>query len=414
MARIAMPRLSDSMEEGTVVNWLVGDGEQVARGQEFVEIETDKAQMPFEAEEDGVLRQLVPAGTTLAVGAAMAVIGDDEELAGGTEATSEPVEAPAESLTEAEGLPAGGPTVLAERGRVAASPVARRLADELGVELANVAGSGPGGRVVKDDVLRAAESASDGAPASDAPAAADPPSPASAPAADGGAKGAPTRVALSRLQQTVARRMAESRATIPDFSVSVDVDMEAALALRAALAERDVKVTVNDLLIRASAVALTRHPRVNGSYRDGHVETYARVNIGVAVASQEALVVPTVFDADRRRLTEIAAEVRRLAGAVRDGSITPPELAGGTFTISNLGMYGVAEFAGIVNPPQAAILCAGAAEPRAVPLPDGRCATRRVMRLTLVSDHRILYGADAAAFLAELRALLETPVAALA
>ncbi|ADB50371.1 dihydrolipoamide acetyltransferase family protein [Conexibacter woesei] len=379
MARIEMPRLSDSMEEGTVVSWLVADGEQVTGGQEFVEIETDKAQMPFEAEQDGVLRQLVPAGTTLPVGAPLATIGE-----GG--APEEPVASAASS----------------DDGRPAASPVARRIARELGVELAAVTGSGPGGRIVKEDVVRAA--------AAGAPAAAHPAAPSDAPAAVAaaapdaavvGAKGAVTRTPLSRVQQTVARRMAESRATVPDFSVSVDVDMEQALALRGALAERDVRFTVNDLLIRATAVALTRHPRVNGSYRDGQIETYARVNVGVAVAADDALVVPTVFDADRRTLTEIAAEVRRLAGAVRDGTITPPELAGGTFTISNLGMYGVAEFAGIVNQPQAAILCAGA-------------IAARTMRLTLVSDHRILYGADAASFLAELRGLLETPATALA
>lgn len=393
MARIEMPRLSDSMEEGTVVSWLVADGDQVSRGEEFVEIETDKAQMPFEAEQEGVLRHLVPAGTTLAVGAPLATIGEDEEA--GSEAA-----APA----RAEGRPP------------AASPVARRTARELGVDLAAVEGSGPGGRIVKEDVVRAAGTDADAEPDADAHAQSAPSAPPPLPptTAAVGAKGAVTRTPLSRTQQTVARRMAESRATVPDFSVSVDVDMEEALALRAALAARDVKVTVNDLLVRASAVALTRHPRVNGSYRDGQIETYERVNVGVAVAAHDALVVPTVFDADRRTLTEIAGEVRRLAGAVRDGTITPPDLAGGTFTISNLGMYGVAAFAGIVNQPQAAILCAGAIAPTTVAAGDGTCATRRTMRLTLVSDHRILYGADAAAFLAELRGLLETPAAALA
>lgn len=232
------------------------------------------------------------------------------------------------------------------------------------------------------------------------------------------AKGETTTVELSRTQRTIARRMAESKATIPDFTLTADIDMERCVALRAELkrlSHADAP-TYNDMIVKACALALRDHPRANGSYRDGRFELHARVNVGVAVAAGaenqtgDALVVPTVFDADTKALGEIARETRALAERVRDGSVTPPELSGGTFTVSNLGMYGITSFTAIVNPPQAAILAVGAVAPRAI-VRKKKLVARQTMSVTLACDHRILYGADAALFLARIRELLEEPAA---
>jgi pyruvate dehydrogenase E2 component (dihydrolipoamide acetyltransferase) len=243
-----------------------------------------------------------------------------------------------------------------------------------------------------------------------------PPTPASAEAGAPpveSAKGTVEIEELTRVQQVVARRMSESRATVPDFSVEVDVDADALVALRRRLKDElgpdDPVPSVNDFVVKACARALRAHPRVNGAYRDGHVERYGRVNVGVAVAADGALLVPVVDDADIKSVGAIAADTRRLAQAARAGKLTPAELAGGTFTVSNLGMFGVTRFTAVVNSPQAAILAVGALEPRAV-VRDGELRVGQVMTLTLCSDHRILFGADAAAFLADIRAGLEEPL----
>jgi pyruvate dehydrogenase E2 component (dihydrolipoamide acetyltransferase) len=214
------------------------------------------------------------------------------------------------------------------------------------------------------------------------------------------------------MQQTIARRMAESKATIPDFTLLADVDMQECVRLRAELKRisKDEAPTYNDMVVKACALALREHPRANASYRDGALALHSRINIGVAVAAQEALVVPTVFDADTKALGEIARETRALAARVRDATITPPELGGGTFTVSNLGMYGITSFTAIINPPQAAILSVGAVQQRAVAIDEG-LALRQMMTLTLVCDHRVLYGADAADLMARIRELLQAPAA---
>jgi len=231
------------------------------------------------------------------------------------------------------------------------------------------------------------------------------------PSETGTAKGDITIQELTRTQQLIARRMAESKATVPEFTLRSEIDMERCVALRTELkALGDEVPSYNDMVVRACALALREFPRANGSYRDGRFELHSRVNVGVAVAAPDALVVPTVFDADRKSLREIARETRALAGRVRDGSVTPPELSGGTFTVSNLGMYGVMDFTAVINPPQAAILAVGALAPRAV-VRDGALVARHTMGVTLACDHRILYGADAAQFLARIRALLEQPLA---
>ncbi len=237
------------------------------------------------------------------------------------------------------------------------------------------------------------------------------PIPAPARREPGTAKGEVTITELTRAQQLIARRMAESRATVPTYTLRVSIDMRACVELRAGLNASGAEIvpTYNDLVVKACASALAEHPRANGAYRDGHFERYSRVNVGIAVATQDTLVVPTVFDADRKRLGQIAQETRTLADRVRAGTITPPELAGGTFTVSNLGMFGVRSFEAVVNPPQAAILSVGALAPRAVARGDA-VVVREQMDVELSCDHRILYGAQAAEFLGHVRALLEEPL----
>jgi pyruvate dehydrogenase E2 component (dihydrolipoamide acetyltransferase) len=480
MPDVVMPRLSDSMEEGTIVRWLVEDGQEVGRGEELVEIETDKATMTYEADVEGAVRIVAGEGDTVPLGAVIATIGEGggdgasaaeggeesgdgapaaqaaEESDDGGPAAASREESTAESGDddrdgEATGAAQGaqgvadepepsaattGATAESESdsgseagsdgasgnggGRVKASPVARRLAREHGVELSGLQGSGPGGRIVKADVEAAVAAPGaangDGAAATpteaapqEAPAREEQPPPAAAPSA----KGESTEVELSRVQAVIARRMAESKATIPDFALTVTADMTAAVALREQLkalaGEEQVVPSFNDLVVRASALALREHPRANGSYQDGRFVLHERVNVGVAVAAQDALLVPVVMDADHKTLGQIARETRGLAAAVRDGSITPPQLAGATFTVSNLGMYGITRFTAIVNAPQAAILAVGRLEPRPAVV-DGQVAVRPQMDLTLTCDHRILYGADAALFLARIRDLLEQPL----
>ena len=401
-----MPRLSDSMEEGTILKWLKDDGDAVARGEPLAEIETDKATLTYESDGAGVLTIVAPAGETLPIGSVIARL----DAGNGASAATAPAEPDAGAARE---------------GRVKVSPVARRLAREHGVDLHLVTGSGPGGRIVKDDVEQAAKPPPQAAPAAPAPpvappeqpAAPAPPPPPSPPAAiaqTGTAKGDVTVQELTRVQGLIARRMAESRATIPSFELRTEIDMDACVALRAELKELagDVPApSYNDMVVKACGLALREFPRANGSYRDARFELYSRVNVGVAVAADDALVVPTVFDADRKSLREIARDTRALAERVRAGTITPPELSGGTYTVSNLGMYGVTDFTAVINPPQAAILAVGALAPRAVVGEDGALVARHTMNVTLACDHRILYGAQAAEFLARIRALLERPLA---
>jgi pyruvate dehydrogenase E2 component (dihydrolipoyllysine-residue acetyltransferase) len=412
MPAVTMPRLSDSMEEGTILKWLVGDGSAVARGDEIAEIETDKATMTYEADAAGTFRPVAAEGDALPVGAVIAYV-----LADG-ESVPDAVAAPAATAPAAQAQPADGdgaaaapaPAAAASGGgaRAKASPLARRIARELGVELASVGGTGAGGRIVRADVERAA--AAPPAPAV-APSAA---VPGPAAQAAGTGKGEATPVELTTAQKVIARRMAESKSTIPDFQVRTEADVTDLLALRAQMkAARATAPSVNDFVVKACGIALREHPRANGAYRDGAWELYERVNVGVAVAGDGTLVVPTIFDADVRPVTAIAQATRALAEKVRDGSITPPELSGGTFTVSNLGMFGVTSFTAVVNPGQAAILAVGAAVERPH-AEGGQLVVRRAMDLSLSCDHRILYGADAAQFLARVRALLETPLALLA
>jgi pyruvate dehydrogenase E2 component (dihydrolipoamide acetyltransferase) len=374
---IVMPRLSDSMEEGTIVAWLVRPGDHVDEGQPLVEVETDKASVVYEAQAAGVLIEVrVAEGESVAVGAPIAVLGE-----------------------AGENIKVGAQVAGARRPK--ASPLARRIAAERGVDLAAVAGSGPKGRVTRADVDRAA------------PALGSPPTPA--PAAVNGAKGGSTVHELSRSQQTIARRMAESRATVPDIELRAEVQAHELAALREQLREvTDPPPSLNDFIVKASALALRRFPRVNAAYRDGAVETFERVNVGVAVAAEETLLVPTIFDADAKSVVEIGTQARTLAARARDGSITPAELSGATFTVSNLGMFGIDSFSAVINSPQSAILAIGAMRRRpVVDEESGSIVARPTLQLTLACDHRVLYGADGARFLTYVRELLERPLSLL-
>src|SRR5918995_474312 len=511
---VTMPRLSDSMEEGTVLKWLVDEGAEVKRGEPLVEIETDKANMTYDADTDGVLVEIVAQeGDTLPIGEVIARIGDageaksgggdeveageeaeggdgdegatdgedgaDEASGGDDEAAEEEREpataegdgdaaegkgeddADAEGEEAAEGdreeaaegeeaavagaeggggeTQAGAGTATREKtstgngdGRVKASPVARRMARDLGVELAQLEGTGPGGRIVKADVQAAAENGGgvaataeegkaepaegDGKAKTEEKPAKDEeaekkPATKEAQRGEAGVKGDVDVEELTRLQQTVSRRMAESKATAPDFSIALTVDMTAAVELRERLKQiSDPVPSFNDMVVKAAANGLREFPRVNGAYRDGKFELYERVNIGIAVAAQDALVVPTVFDADKKSLGQIARDAREVIEKVKEKTVTPPELSGGTFTVSNLGMFGIEQFTAIINPPQAAILTVGKLAKQPAVDDKGKVVARDQMVLTLVCDHRILYGADGAQFLARVKKLLEQPL----
>jgi pyruvate dehydrogenase E2 component (dihydrolipoamide acetyltransferase) len=451
MAEIVMPRLSDSMEEGVILKWLKQVGDEVAVGDELVEVETDKANMAYESDVAGTLTEiLAQEGETLPIGSPIAVVGDAGEaptqtasdstgeaptvVEGGAaeqpSASSDgaadreepmPSENAAGSSAPASDSPAAA-SGSAPGERVKASPLARRIARDTGVDLTALKGSGPGGRIVKADVETAdSEKAGSGSPAAaEVPSSSTPPiaikgvdEEGTTAAAQETAKGRTTVQELTRLQQVVARRMSESKATAPHFYLQTEIDMSAAVDARARIkamsAEGEVVPSFNDMVVKACALALRAFPVANGAYKDGRFELYSRINIGVAVAAQDALVVPTVFDADRKGLREIAADSRSLAGKVRDGSITPPELSGGTFTVSNLGMYRVTNFSAVINAPQAAILAVGAITEKPV-VRDGAITTAHMLGVTLACDHRILYGAPAAEFLARIRSLLEEPL----
>ncbi len=411
---IIMPRLSDSMEEGTILQWLIAEGDRVEEGQALVEIETDKANVIYDATAAGVILALsVREGASVPVGAPIAVIGEaGEELPSGSSAEmigaagardAKPRVAVSGAVAPDAREAVSAPVARDVRSaRPRASPLARRIAAELDVDLTGLAGSGPQGRVIRADVESAAAPANGGQPAT-----------VGAPTGTA-AKGQPSVQELTRLQRTVARRMAESRATIPDIELRSEVDMSEVVALRERLREvSDAPPSFNDFIVKAAALALREFPRVNGAYRDGRFETYSRVNVAIAVAAEDALVVPTIFDADSKSLREIGTAARALAARVRDGSIAANELSGGTFTVSNLGMYGVDSFSAVINPPQAAILAVGSLRPRAVVDESGQVVARPTILLTLACDHRILYGADGARFLARVRELLERPLALL-
>ena len=435
MIEITMPRLSDTMEEGAISIWHKQPGDTVRIGDLLVEIETDKATMEYEAYDAGTLvRHLVPEGQLVSIGSPIALLDDGKPSAASASAAA--AGAGAGAPTETPGEPGGEPVVIPAgtkdaataaapvRGadeRLFASPLVRKLARENHLDLSQVQGTGPGGRIIRSDTddLLARPVAPD-APAAEPALAptATVAAPAAAPAgsAQSDGKRGSEPVALNNLRRIIARRLGESYRTIPHFFVTGAADAENLVQLRAELNSQLVaagrpKVSINDLLVRASALALREHPLVNASYIDdasGEMLVHRRINVGVAVASGNGLVVPVIEDADQKTVSQLGAEARSLVALANAKKLAPDQMSGGTFTISNLGMFGVEQFTAIINPPEGAILAVGGTAREAVVVGDEIVARHR-MRYTLSADHRIIDGALAAKFLQTLTRLIENP-----
>jgi pyruvate dehydrogenase E2 component (dihydrolipoamide acetyltransferase) len=437
MARVVeMPKLSPTMEEGQIASWHVKEGDNVDVDDLLAEVETDKATMEFRSFDRGtILKILAPAGSVVRLGDPVAILGKEGEEVGellgkaGATATAaaasaaEPKPAPA----AASAPPATGASVDAT-GRLRASPYVRKLARERGLDLTTVAGSGPGGRIVARDVDggAAAPAAARAVPTAAArpqpqPAAVAVPKPApSRPAAPPIAPEADAEVRpLSMMRKTIARRLTESKQTVPHFYLTIDVDAGPLARLREQLnadlasAPQPVKLSFNDLVIKAVAVAITRSPTVNAQFTPEALVFHRRVDISVAVAVDDGLVTPVVRRADQKSITAISAEVRDLAARARSKKLSPEEMSGGTFSVSNLGMFGIDAFAAVINPPEGAILAVGRV--RSEPVVEGdRVVPGQRMAMTLSCDHRVVDGAVGAAFLAELRKVIENPTQLLA
>ena len=430
MSDINMPKLSDTMEEGTIVEWKKKSGEQVKAGDVLAEVESDKATFDLEADADGTLQILVEQGVPAKIGAPIARIGEGggeaatKQAAPGkapaaeasptkepetpqavaeqpepTQRSAPPKQAPQAEKPGRQPAPQGAPQ---DGEHLKASPLARRLAEEMGVDLASIKGSGPEGRIVKEDVLAAGGSRPKAERRRPQPA------------AERQAGPDVEVVEPTRMQATIARRMAESKSTVPEFQVTVEARVDLAVSLRQQLKDSVAgaeKVTMTDFLVRACALALRKFPEVNSSWADGKFQRKRSINIGLAVAPSQGmgLLVPVVHDADVKDLIQISIESRQVIERARSGRPAEGDLTGATFSISNLGMFGVDEFTAIINPPEAAILAVGAIKDVAI-VEDGRIVPGKVMRMTLSVDHRVFYGATAAQFMAEVKRLLENPV----
>ncbi|MBX5450007.1 pyruvate dehydrogenase complex dihydrolipoamide acetyltransferase [Thermogemmatispora sp.] len=443
MPEVTMPRLSDTMQEGTIVRWLKKPGDRVERGEVLAEIETDKATMELQAYESGVLERIVvKEGESAPIGQVIAVIGSGaaasahesgasgavaqaastSPAAGGgavrgtEEGSVKPQEvqgggSPRQRTVTPVELPSSTAPVGQEDGDrvIKASPLARRLAEEHNIDLRQVRGSGPGGRIVRDDIEAFLESRRVAAAAAPTEAV---PAPAPTVAAEVGTGPAEELVPLSRMQATIARRLTESKQTIPHFYVSTEIDMTEALLLRRQLnesaGEGGIKVSINDLIVKACALALEKFPEVNSSYRDGQFVRHQAINIGIAVDIPNGLVVPVIRDANLKGVRTIAREARALIEKAHAGKLTPADLSGGTFSISNMGMLDVSEFIAVINPPEAAIMAVASVRRTFVPIND-QPVLRDMMHVTVSADHRILYGATVARFLQEVKRLLQNP-----
>ncbi len=431
---IRMPALSPTMTEGNLARWLKKEGDEIHSGDVIAEIETDKATMEYEAADEGRLGKIiVPEGAQgIKVNAPIALLleeGEDPTALEGFASpppTAPPVAAPAAAVISAPSKPApasaASPAASAPNGRVFASPLARRMAVHAGLDLAAIRGSGPQGRVVKADIEAALA-------APGAPRAAPPPMAAAVAAATPAASAALSAAVFAKeqvlalagnppyterphtaMRRVIARRLSESKQTVPHFYLSVDCTIDDLLKIRAALnAKSETKISINDFVVRAAALALRQVPAANASWSDDAILLWQRVDISVAVALDDGLITPIVKSADQKGLAQIAAETKDLAERARAGKLKIEEFQGGTFSISNLGMYGIREFAAVINPPQGCILAVGAGEQRPV-VRDGQLAVATVMTCTLSCDHRVVDGAIGAQFLAAFKKLIEDPL----
>jgi pyruvate dehydrogenase E2 component (dihydrolipoamide acetyltransferase) len=409
---IKLPRLGQGMESGTIVKWLKSEGDAVEKGEPLYELDTDKVTQEVEADATGVLLKIAVQEGEVPVGQTVAVIGEQgEEIAIQTapeQPQAEGSRAPArdaerkrgsEASTDTEPERPSGNGATRSDGRIKASPLARRIARERGVDLGQLRGTGPEGRIVAEDVERGAVAAPKAAPA----------------AAAAAPSGEVEEIELTSIRKTIARRLTEAWQA-PVFQLTVSVDMTRSLELRerlvARLREGETKPTVSDLLTKVAASALLRHPAVNAHFAGDKILRFPSAHVGIAVAAPNGLVVPVVRDADRKTIQEIATDRAALVGRARDGKLQREDLADGTFTISNLGMYGIEQFVAVLNPPQAAILAVGSTEPKPV-VRDGQVEVRPMMSMTITCDHRAIDGADGAEFLRTVKELLEEPALAL-
>ncbi len=416
MLEIRMPKMGDGMDEGTILRWLKREGDKVAVEEPIAEIETDKANVEIPAEDAGVLAQIVVReGETVPVGAVIALLGSGAgDVAAPVAAAkpaapaAKPAAAPKDAPAPASAIEAPAPAV-----RVKASPLAKRVAKELGIALQDVAGSGPGGRVVERDVRAVAEKR--GVPA--------PPAPVPAVTVRGSVPEAAAPFLagkdedISRMRRAIARRTVQSKQTVPHFYITMPIDMDAAAALLEQINAQnpDQKITVNDLVVKACALALAKFPDVNVSYTpDDRIRRYETINIGIAVGTDDGLRIPVIPDCGVKSLRQISADAKGLIAKARTSTLTPQEMSGGTFSVSNLGMFGVEEFGAIINPPESAILAVGAMAAEVVVAPNGEFVAKKRMRVTLSCDHRTVDGLLGAKFLKEVRRLLEEPFSLLA
>ncbi len=442
---LTMPQMGYDMQEGTVVRWLIDEGAAVELGEAIAEIETDKAVVEFESYASGtLLRHVVPEGSVVPVGQVIAVVGAEGEVpvveaepAPADDAADDPVvskeETPSEPVAESEPetaaipleAPASAPSADGgaemqpeeDERRTFATPAARKIAEERGIDLATVAGTGPGGRIVKEDVLAAPEPPPEfeAAPPPPPPLQSIPPmpEPVIASVADDDSAPAERLEPLSRMRQQIARVTVRSKTEKPHFYVTTDIDMSQAMALRPqinqTLADEDVRVTVNDLIIRACVHALKVYPKFNSYYQDDGIQQNDAINIGVAIAIEEGLIVPAMLDCGEKSLKELAQGSRDLADRAGNGTLRPQEYSGGTFAVSNLGMFGVSNFVAIIQPPQSAVLAIGAVRKMPV-VRDDEVVVSEVMTVTLSGDHRIVDGAEGAQFVNEVKRLLESPL----
>jgi len=406
---VYMEALSPTMEEGRVVKWLKRDGDPVKTGETLAEVETDKAVMDLVARAEGVLRQVAAAeGQTVAVGSVVAVIAAPGEAVGAAAASApKPATVAASGSGERGAVPSAAVPV--DVTRVKASPLARRIAKEAGVDLKLVTGTGPGGRVTKRD-LEARPVAAPPAAQRDVPL----PAPRSPEVTRGGA--AYQDVPLTQIRKTIAKRLATSLGPIPHFFLTTEVDMERASeardALNKQLGDQGSKVSFNDIIIKATAHALTKHPACNAWFQEDHIRYWNEVHIGMAVAVEDGLITPVIRNAELKSLADIGREAKELAERARSRRLQPNEYTGATFSVSNLGMFDIDQFTAVINPPEAGIIAVGSIVQKPVVV-DGQPAVRRRMRITMSCDHRVIDGATGAAFLKTLKQMLENPLAML-
>ncbi len=429
MPTVIMPKMGDAMEEGTVIKWLKAEGDMVAKDEPLVEIETDKATLELTAEYAGTLsKRIAGEGESVAIGKPIATITGEGETAEPAPAPAptpkqQAQAAPAQAAHKQEAAPAApaaqepaeAPASNGSGERIKASPLARRIAQEHDIDLRQVRGSGPGGRIVREDVEAALKQPQTAAAAPSAPA--EPASPAaSAPTAVSPVGAGDRQVPLTRMRNAIAKQMVLSKTTIPHFYVSVEVDMTEALAWRKRLNEAAAadgyKITVNDMIVKASGLALAKFPNLNSSFGGDHVIMHDEINVSIAVALKEGLIAPVVRGVDKKSLGTVAREANDLVSRAREGKVTPAEYSGGTFTVSNLGPFGVETFIAIVTAPQAAALAVGSSTQKAVVV-NGEIVIRDRMNVTLSADHRLTDGAEGARFVSEIRRLLENPLALL-